>query len=230
MRTILKLKRIGLGVVVVTLFIALNLLSSGDVFSKDKGKGCAGCSSAAICGEKDVQGEVDKHLETAEKVIDALGGVSIVEGSTIHWDAINQYSHKATHIDLPKMMVGDKWLGQNSSFGTKTMLVDEVTDDEGYTVTVFQRMNEVGDMLRVATNVEKHDGTRAIGTYIPAIDPDGKEDPVTKVLLTGETFRGMAFVVNEWYTTAYKPLKDGDGNIFGVIYVGVKVAEDGTAL
>ncbi len=34
-------------------------------------------------------------------------------------------------------------------------------------------MNDAGDMLRVSTNVAKQDGTCAIGTFIPATNPDG---------------------------------------------------------
>jgi hypothetical protein len=43
----------------------------------------------------------------------------------------------------------------------------------GGTATVFQRMNERGDMLRVATNIGDAGGRRAIGTYIAATEPDG---------------------------------------------------------
>ena len=63
-------------------------------------------------------------------------------------------------------------------------------------------------MLRVATNVKKLDGSRAIGTYIPATNPDGKANKVIKTVLEGNTFYGRAFVVNAWYVTAYEPIWD----------------------
>ncbi len=38
--------------------------------------------------------------------------------------------------------------------------------------------------------------------------------------MQGETYRGKAFVVNDWYLTAYKPIKDSSGAIVAAIYVG----------
>jgi methyl-accepting chemotaxis protein len=76
-------------------------------------------------------------------------------------------------------------------------------------------------MLRVATNVIKKDGTRAIGTYIPFINPDGKPNPVISTILKGQTFTGRAFVVNKWYITTYEPIYDSGNNIVGVLYVGI---------
>ena len=52
-------------------------------------------------------------------------------------------------------------------------------------------------MLRVCTNVQKKDGTRAIGTYIPRTNPDGKPNPVIASVLQGETYQGRASVVNK---------------------------------
>ncbi len=39
--------------------------------------------------------------------------------------------------------------------------------------------------------------------------------------MNGETFRGKAFVVNDWYLTAYKPIYV-DGEVQGILSVGVK--------
>lgn len=89
------------------------------------------------------------------------------------------------------------------------------------TCTVFQRMNDQGDMLRVSTNVIKNNGDRAIGTYIPAKNPDGKANPVVSEVLNGVTFKGRAFVVNAWYITAYEPIFDQAKNVVGVLYVGI---------
>ncbi len=85
---------------------------------------------------------------------------------------------------------------------------------------LVQRMNEAGDMLRVATNVETLEKKRAIGTYIPATNPDGTPNPVLAKVLAGERFIGRAFVVNRWYVTAYEPI-NVDGKVAGVLYVGV---------
>ena len=48
-------------------------------------------------------------------------------------------------------------------------------------------MNERGDMLRVATTVPDGQGRRAIGTYIPAIEPDGRPNPVVATVVRGDS-------------------------------------------
>jgi hypothetical protein len=62
---------------------------------------------------------------------------------------------------------------------------------------LFQRINSEGDMLRVSINVMGHNGRRAIGTYIPKTNPDGKPNPVVNRVLSGKIFRGQAYVVNK---------------------------------
>lgn len=50
--------------------------------------------------------------------------------------------------------------------------------------------------------------------------------PSWQPCLSAETYRGVAFVVNDWYLTAYEPILDGDGEIIGALYVGVKQDEN----
>ena len=40
-------------------------------------------------------------------------------------------------------------------------------------------------------------------------------------MAAGKTYRGTALVVDEWYVTAYQPLKDAAGRVVGMLYVGV---------
>jgi methyl-accepting chemotaxis protein len=164
-------------------------------------------------------------IAISNNLIDQMGGYNI-SSNYLTWDAINQFTKKATKIALPEMRVGVTPLGQNFTFDQKTPLVDEVQSMVGGTVTIFQRMNEQGDMLRVATNVKKLDGTRAIGTFIPAIGPDGKPNKVVATVLSGKTFQGKAFVVNAWYKTLYEPIFDAAGNVIGITYVGYKLEEN----
>lgn len=74
-------------------------------------------------------------------------------------------------------------------------------------VTIFQK-----DM-RISTNVKDINGNRAIGTRV-------SEDVYDQVLLKGIPWTDSAFVVNDWYKTAYEPIRNIDGEIIGMLYVG----------
>lgn len=76
------------------------------------------------------------------------------------------------------------------------------------TVTIFQ-----GD-TRIATTVRNQDGTRAIGTRVSS-------EVYNRVVENDLSWLGKAFVVRDWYLSAYDPLKSPDGDIAGIIYVGV---------
>ena len=70
-------------------------------------------------------------------------------------------------------------------FGTTKMnnffeVVDEVVKENGGTATLFVKSGN--DFARVATNVKKDDGSRAIGTVL---DPNG---PVFPIIQKGETY------------------------------------------
>jgi len=133
-------------------------------------------------------------------------------------------------MQLPKIIIGrsaadpnsGSWLGQNFQKEISTPVVDDVVKLVGGTCTIFQRMNEDGDMLRIATNVANKEGRRAIGTYIAATDEKGVRNPVIENILKGNSYSGRALVVDSWYITNYSPLKDEKGNVIGMAYVGVK--------
>jgi two-component system NtrC family sensor kinase len=76
------------------------------------------------------------------------------------------------------------------------------------TVTLF-----LGD-VRIATNVMLDTETRALGTRV-------SEAVYEKVLRRGERFAARAFVVNDWYLSAYDPIREPSGHIIGIIYVGL---------
>jgi PAS domain S-box-containing protein len=168
-----------------------------------------------------VQSRVDDHLNLARHVLTDAGDVTLSK-ENVRWAAINQFTQESTPLDLPKLLVGGTWLGQNDDFSENTPIVDDVTGLVGETATIFQRINDAGDMLRIATTVKSLSGSRAIGTYIPAINPDGTENEVVATILGGETYHGRAYVVNSWYLTAYEPLKNSAGDLVGMLYVGVK--------
>ena len=76
------------------------------------------------------------------------------------------------------------------------------------TATIFQQD------LRISTNVKNANGERAIGTRV-------SKEVNQAVLKEGEPWIDRAFVVNEWYITAYEPINAIDGTIIGILYVGM---------
>jgi two-component system NtrC family sensor kinase len=68
--------------------------------------------------------------------------------------------------------------------------------------------------LRISTNVMTPDGKRAIGTRV-------SKEVKERVLNKGERWTDRAFVVNDWYITAYEPIEDIFGERVGMLYVGV---------
>jgi methyl-accepting chemotaxis protein len=107
--------------------------------------------------------------------------------------------------------------GDKLYFGTTLIngnfeAVDRVKAVAGGTATVF-----LGD-LRVSTNVQKSDGSRAVGTKLapgPAYD---------SVFTKHQTYRGEANILGENYLTIYQPMMS-DNKVIGIAYVGVKKAE-----
>ncbi len=75
------------------------------------------------------------------------------------------------------------------------------------TATLF-----LGD-VRIATNVRLFEGGRAIGTRVSAAVHQA-------VLDEGRTWLDRAFVVTDWYVSAYQPLIDSHGQRVGMLYVG----------
>jgi two-component system NtrC family sensor kinase len=69
------------------------------------------------------------------------------------------------------------------------------------------------DTMRVATNVMNEKGKRAVGTLV-------SEKVAREVIEEGRQYLGRAFVVRDWYITAYDPVRDPEGNIIGMLYVG----------
>jgi PAS domain-containing protein len=170
---------------------------------------------------RELWAQVPRSLRVARDQMDRLGPVTF-SPETVAWSARNQLDGTIQEVVLPKVLVGGAWIGQNADPSRPSPLVDRVRELAGSEATLFQRMNERGDMLRVATTVPTHSGSRAIATYIPAVDPDGRPNPVVSTVLRGETYRGRARVIDDWYMAGYEPIRDAAGRIAGMLFIGLR--------
>lgn len=76
------------------------------------------------------------------------------------------------------------------------------------TATIFQ------DDVRISTTVRNEDDSRAIGTRVAA-------EVYDRVVREGDRWMARAYVVNDWYLSAYEPIRDLGGAIIGILYVGI---------
>lgn len=157
------------------------------------------------------QSRVTSDLNVARIVLNSKGQVYIDSTQNTTLSITDQSTKKSVTKTIPRM--GIRTFMIDSPLLNNTEIVDSIQQTVGGTATIFQVIPE--GMLRISTNVMKKDKTRAVGTYIP------ESSPVYKTVMNGKTFQGRAFVVNEWYLTAYEPIKDNSGDIIGALFVGV---------
>jgi hypothetical protein len=125
----------------------------------------------------------------------AMLGAPSVKGE----EAVADKTVPALHFGATKM---------NNNFA----LVDEVQKEVGGTATLFVRNGD--EFIRVATNVKKDDGSRAIGTIL---DPKGN---AIAAIAKGESYFGEATILGKPYITGYEPIRDESNNVIGIYYVG----------
>ncbi len=168
--------------------------------------------------------ELSGNAKILSSLIEDSGGIALSPQDEVEWKAKNQATGEEQTLRLPKLMVGDKWLGKVSDSSEPVPIVDKIGEVTGEKCTILQRMNEQGDMLRIATNVTNPDGTRAIGTFIPAKDKRGSPNPMISTILAGNTYTGRMQVLDDTYLTSYEPIKNPSGRVIGTAFVGVKLA------
>lgn len=96
-------------------------------------------------------------------------------------------------------------------------IVDAIMEDLGDVATIFVKNND--DFLRVITNVMTEDGSRAVGTFL------GKDSAAYSSVIDGNRYVGEADILGKSYITAYDPLLAKNGDIIGILFVGVSKDE-----
>lgn len=162
--------------------------------------------NSLIMYDQNVRKKLDGDLQLFVKELKSKGGIFLDQSNMVEETLVNQVTKEAITKNIPQLQVGVTYI--NGYFD----VVDYIESVTGSSATIFQLVDD--KLLRISTTVKKLDGQRAVGTYIPS------SSPVYQTIMKGETFRGKAFVVNDWYITAYAPLRDIDNKIIGAIYVG----------
>ncbi len=173
-----------------------------------------------ILNNEMMNGQCAALLERSQTLLRQKGGVSISQSEKHSWLVVNQSDKTQSQtVVLPLLQIGTQPIQPVSEPNKPVSWVDEITGVSGARAAIFQRMNDRGDMLRVATTVIDATGQRAIGTYISASDAN-----VTSVL-AGKTYSGRAWVVDAWYHSSYAPVHGPSGEVIGMLGIGLPATE-----
>ena len=156
--------------------------------------------------DKDVKSKLHSDLDFFKREIEVKGDVELISTSMLKQTMVNQNNQEAITLEIPRLVIGGTYMNGSNDF------VDRVSKTAGTSATIFQLVDD--KLLRISSTVENLDGQRALATYIPS------ENPIYKAIARGETYLEKTFVVNDWYLTAYAPLRDWDDKLVGAIYVG----------
>ncbi len=123
--------------------------------------------------------------------------------------------HSAAPVHLPDgrraALVGGQLLNRNLDFidTINALVYREQSLPKGSRGTATLFLEDV----RVSTNVRLFENVRALGTRVSAVVR-------ARVLDEGAVWLDRAFVVNDWYISAYEPIVDSFGTRVGMLYVG----------
>jgi len=159
-------------------------------------------SESSALAEKARFNIIDTPMARPSTKTEETSGMAIVSASPVFDSSQN----------LIGILYGGLLLNRNYGLVDKvkqTVFQNVVYKDKDIgTATIFQ------DDVRISTNVLNTDGARAVGTRIA-------EDVYNQVVVQGEPWTGRAYVVNDWYITAYEPIRNVSGDVIGILYVGV---------
>jgi methyl-accepting chemotaxis protein len=156
-----------------------------------------------------LQEKLDGDMIILEGELDRYGSFDLDPTYMLDRSITNQVTKVQEQASIPRLMLGGTVMNGN------TGIVDKVQYMTGGVATIFQVLD--GKLLRVSTNVRINESDRAVDTYIPS------DSPVYKTVMSGETYNGRAFVVDDWYVTSYKPVRNADDKIVAVIFVGRRI-------
>lgn len=134
----------------------------------------------------------DRNTETRGMVVHSASPVQLADGRSAALVGGILLNRNLVFIDTINDLVYREASLPEGSQGTATLFLEDV---------------------RISTNVRLFEGRRALGTRVSAAVRSA-------VLGEGRVWLDSAFVVNDWYISAYEPISDSTGQRIGMLYVG----------
>ena len=103
-----------------------------------------------------------------------------------------------------------------------TTAVDRFHQQTGGVATVFAKKGD--DFVRVTTSLKRENGERAVGTLL------GHAHPAHAQVSAGRGYTGPATLFGTPYMTRYEPVKDAQGTVIALLFIGLDMGPHHAAL
>ncbi|MBL8351415.1 MAG: cache domain-containing protein [Burkholderiaceae bacterium] len=157
---------------------------------------------------------ITRSHEDRAMVVRAAAPVRAADGRLLaHVQAGLLLNRNLPFIDHINQIVYPEGALPFGSRGTATLFLDDVRISTNVRLFEPDRPAAGDDRSQEARGGLADGERRAIGTRVSMAVREA-------VLGRGETWLDRAFVVSDWYVSAYQPLRDADGRRVGMLYVG----------
>jgi len=159
------------------------------------------------------------NSQTLHLLLENQGGIRPT-GHMQSWQAVNEVTHESSNVTLPALTIGSWQAVPDGSNGP----VRQLSIVSGRAIVVFQRIDEAGDMMRVAAATSEEGVQANLGSYIPARLASGDANPLIQTVVSGTIYRGNSYEFGSQHTVACEPERDDSSRVFGMLCMGIKTS------
>ena len=151
---------------------------------------------------------LDGILKDANAFFKDMGGFSL-SSETVSMKVVIPSAHKEKTISIPKMMIGEV-------FEPETY-IDVIREKFGGNYGLFQRLDEAGNMVLIASTIRNKKGFMVKNLYLPS-KMNNEPNPVIGQILRKQLFHGIADLMDGWQYTVCKGITNREGRVIGMLF------------
>jgi uncharacterized protein YoxC len=159
---------------------------------------------------------LEANMQTTRLLVQRSGGIHHPAGQSATWQAMNEDTRATTTATITPLTLGAWHSSPEGGSGP----LRQISDATGRTVVLFERIDEEGDMMRVAGAAPEIGSHTEIGSYIPARLDDDEPNPMLQTIVRGNVYQGRMYLQGSWHTVVCDPLRENAGEVFGMLCVG----------
>jgi methyl-accepting chemotaxis protein-2 (aspartate sensor receptor) len=162
--------------------------------------------------EADLLHTANAQARSTAQLLDGLEEATRRQAERLHQAFAENFSLRMTlDAEAADLTSGTERLKDN--FGA----VDRFSASTGGVATIFARKGE--DFQRITTSLKNDKGERVLGTML------GLGHPAYKSMMEGGRWSGRAFLFGRHYMSHYQAVKDDQGRVVGILFVGFDMTD-----